>query len=107
MKLNAKWEAALREELQHAAVRIRLRMKLADPWHRALTCCVVAQQIRARRVHQSPTRSPFRKQVRQADWNAALKIAAQEARQRMIRRHKKGGWDYALKLKLTGLRLRV
>lgn len=107
MELTPDWEEGLRAELQCASARTYQRIVLTDPWHRALTCCFKAQQIRQRRTRNYCRRQKVTSESLTEDWDAGFKIAVQEARQRNLRRSRKGRWDYAMRLKLNAWRMRA
>ena len=107
MGVNRSWEQALRAELQSASCRAYQRLTLADPWHRALTCCYTAQRIREERTRQLIVRQMPGVQFQPKAWNVAIIQAIKAARQRSTNRCLKGSWGYALKLKVTAWRMRA
>ncbi len=107
MNMSAEWEAGINVELKNAAARISQRIKHADPWYRALTSCMTAQQIREKRTRNQSRRAPKRVHQKPVDRDTALIQARHSARQKALQQMSKGSWDYALKVKLTAWRTKA
>ncbi len=70
---NKDWETCLQKAITHAISRSKQRQNLADPMHRALTCCITAQVIRCDR---SQNRKPRKRRSNSNlfhHWDSALR----------------------------------